>query len=62
MLADFQICISVPLSLGRMSVRNNITPKNVHCEAAFVGHNSIFLPDIVQCLVLELTRTTTIKF
>ena len=31
----------------------NFKPDNcVRCEAAFVGHNSIFLPDIVRCLVL----------
>ena len=31
----------------------NFTPDNcVRCEAAFVGHNSIFLQDIVRCLVI----------
>ena len=31
----------------------NFTPDNwVRCEAAFIGHNSIFLQDIVQCLVI----------
>ena len=36
--------------LKTYEVNFNFTPDNcVPFEAAFVGHNSIFLPDIVRC-------------